>query len=180
MGITSQVKDDGTQARHAAGMDAAISRAQTVILDEPTGRRGTVADFVGVFTRRWAAPLVEFDRFLDLLSPEVRLVAPLDHTSVGRAAGLRSLRTIFAALPDFRAEVDGWAVSGDQLFVEMRFFATIGGRPLTWPNVDRFTFVDGLAVERHAFFDPLPLLLAALRRPSGWRQLARLSRRARA
>ena len=145
-----------------------------VVIDEPTARRGTVLDFVENFTACWADPPAHLHRFLDPLSPDVRLIAPLGNVTRGRRAGQRWLRKTFAALPDLHAVVDGWAASEATLFIEMRFRASVGGSPLEWPNVDRFLFVDGLAVERVAYMDPLPVVRAALARPTGWPQLLRV------
>ena len=65
---------------------------------------------------------------------------------------------------------------GDTLYIDMVFTATIGRREISWPNIDRFRFENGLAVERRAFFDPLALLPSFLASPTGWRQLWALAR----
>ncbi|MGI9452149.1 MAG: nuclear transport factor 2 family protein, partial [Geminicoccaceae bacterium] len=80
----------------------------------------------------------------------------------------------FRAMPDLRADVQRWSANDDVLFIEMSFFATIGGRVITWRNVDRFLFRNGVAVERTAFFDPARVQRAFLANPRGWFQLARL------
>jgi hypothetical protein len=41
---------------------------------------------------------------------------------------------------------------------------TLGERPVAWRVCDRATFRDGLVVERESYFDPTPLLRAALTR----------------
>ena len=149
------------------------------MLDPETGRRGTIEDFVERFRTIWNEPLEHLDHFLDFLSPDIRLVAPIVGSTVGRDAGYKAFRDAFDVLPDLRGEVTGWAFGGDTLFIEMDFIATIAGRRAVWHNVDRFTFVGGVAVERHAFFDPLPLLAKFLRTPSGWLQLWKLATQAR-
>lgn len=146
-----------------------------IVMDPQTGRRGTMADFVERFRTIWAEPPKHLDHFLDFLSPDIRLVAPVVGSSVGREAGYRAFREAFAVLPDMHGVVHGWAASGNVLFIEMDFIATIAGRRTVWHNVDRFTFEDGVAVERRAFFDPLPLLAGFARRPSGWVQLFKLA-----
>ena len=70
-----------------------------------------------------------------------------------------------------RGEVDGWAYLGDKLFIEMRFIATIMGKRVEWHDIDKFTFEDGVAVERHAYFDPMPIIKAYMRKPLGWLRL---------
>lgn len=150
-----------------------------VVPDVDSRRPGGFAAFVDHFRTIWAAPQRHLDHFLDFLSPDIRLTAPIVGTTVGRADGYRAFRDAFRVLPDLTGEVTGWAAEGDRLFIEMDFTATIGGRRVVWRNVDRFSFVDGVAVERRAFFDPLPLLGAFLRHPSGWRQLWHLALQAR-
>jgi hypothetical protein len=148
------------------------------VLFPDTGLRGSMADFVERFRTIWANPQQHLDHFLDFLSPDVRLIAPIVGMTTGREAGYRAFRDAFGVLPDMHGVVHGWAAAGEVLFIEMDFLATIAGRRTVWRNVDRFTFRDGLAVERRAYFDPMPLLARFARRPSGWVQLARLARRA--
>lgn len=152
----------------------------SVILHTDSGRRGTMADFVDHFRRLWEEPQRHLDTFLDCMSPDIRLTAPLVGSSQGREAGYRAFRDAFAALPDLHGRVKGWSGVGDRLFIEMDFIATVAGRPMVWHNVDSFRFADGMAVERRAYFDPLPLLVSFARRPSGWKQLWRLASKARA
>jgi ketosteroid isomerase-like protein len=127
------------------------------------------ARFVAAFAAYWAAP--DLDVLPALLAPEVRLRQPLAEPTDGLAAARAGFERIFAALPDLRGEVDRWSAAGEYVFIEFRLRATLAGRPFEWPVVDRFTLRDGLAAERVSYFDPLPLVLAGLRRPSGWRQL---------
>lgn len=130
----------------------------------------TAAEFVEGFRRFWSAP--SLDGFSSLLSPDVKLVQPLAPPMRGLEEVRRGFATIFAWLPDLRAEVDRWSASGNVVFIEFRLRATIGGRAFEWPVVDRFVLrEDGLAVERVTYFDPLRLLGAAATRPSGWRRL---------
>jgi len=132
----------------------------------------TAAEFVEGFRRYWSAP--SLDGLSALLAPDVTLVQPLAPRIRGLDEVRRQFGAIFAWLPDLRAEVDRWSSAGNVVFIEFRLRATIGGRPFEWPVIDRFLLRDdGLAVERVTYFDPLPLLAAAARRPSGWRQLWR-------
>ena len=138
------------------------------------GNNGAATDaaaaFVDGFRRYWSAP--SLDGFDALLSPDVELVQPLSPRMRGRAEVRAGFRPIFAWLPDVHGVVDRWSASGAFVFIEFRLRATIGGRPFEWPLVDRFTLRDdGLARERVSYFDPCPLLVAALTRPSGWRRL---------
>jgi ketosteroid isomerase-like protein len=118
----------------------------------------TASDFVAAFADAWARS--DPDRLAALLADDVRLEQPLLAPLVGREQARESFRQLFAALPDLRAEVDRWSATGDLLFIEFTFSATVGGRPLRWTAVDRFLLSDGLAVERASYFDPSPLTQA--------------------
>ncbi len=150
-----------------------------IVINTKTGLRGPPRDFVARFEELWANPSAQVDEFSELLAANVRLVAPMGRTTVGHADGLRALRRIFTALPDLRATVLRWAETDDALFIEMQFTATIGGREITWWNVDRFRFEGGVAVERVAYFDPSVLRRAFLGSVRGWVQLSRLRKRPR-
>jgi len=147
---------------------------EKVVINTDTGQLGTPADFVRRFAELWANPGIHADRFGELLGSDIRLIAPMTPTTTNRARGLRALHKVFAATPDIRASVLRWSETEDALFIEMRFTATIGGREVSWYNVDRFRFSDGVAVERVAYFDPSILQRALLRDPRGWVQLLRM------
>lgn len=150
----------------------------SIVIDTETGARGTAEDFVSRFTELWASPNGRAEPFGVLLSPDVRLIAPMTPTTNTRATGLRALQKVFDAAPDLRADVLGWSARENVVFIEMRFTATLGGRTVSWYNVDRFRFDEaGAAIERVAYFDPSTLRRALLRSPSGWLQAAKLLRR---
>ena len=130
------------------------------------------AEFVDRFQRFWAAP--SLDGFAAVLTPDVELVQPLSPPMRGLAQVRAGFEPVFAWLPDVHGVVDGWSSTGNVVFIQFRLRATIGGRPFEWPLVDRFVVRDdGMAVQRTSYFDPLPLLFAALARPSGWGRLWR-------
>lgn len=160
---------------HAAGLhrnDEADSA--DLLVDDRTGQRGTWADWVDVFAQRWSAATSNPDDLMALLSPDVVLRSPGLKTTTGRAAGRQAFARTFSALPDLSAEVLSWAAAGDVLFIEMLFSATIGKDRVSWNNVDRFLFREGVAVEREAYFDPTPIRRAYLGSVSGLRQLWRM------
>lgn len=146
-----------------------------VVLDTRTGQRGEVAAWVSAFQHVWTAPGANLERLLALMSEDVVLRAPTTPpVSRGRAAGRAAFTRALRAMPDLRAEVLRWSSTGDTLFIEMTFHATVGGAPVAWGNVDRFIFRDGQAIERLAYFDPSKVRKHFLRSPAGWRQLARM------
>lgn len=148
----------------------------TVYVDAVRGVEGSYADWVAEFDRKWRRGRESADEFMDLMGPEIRLVAPGLRPTVGRAAGTEAFRRAFLVMPDLTATVDRWAEREGRLFVEMTFVATVGNRRLAWPNVDRFVFVDGLAVERVAYFNPTKVRAGFLRSPAGWAQLLKRRR----
>jgi ketosteroid isomerase-like protein len=146
-----------------------------VEIDTRRGERGPVEAWVRRFADVWTAPRERLDDLLDLLSPDVVLVAPTTPSrTCGREAGRRAFERALRAMPDLTAEVHRWSASGDVLFIELTFQATIGGRRVRWRDVDRFRFERGRAVERVAFFDPSLVRRAFGRNPRAWRQLLRL------
>ncbi len=149
-----------------------------VVLDTRTGERGSFAEWVKAFDEAWAAPRENLERILALLSEDIVLKAPTrPPMSRGRAAGRKAFRAAFAGFPDLTGKSKRWAASGDVLFIEMTFTATVGGRKLSWDNVDRFLFRNGEAVERIAFFQDSTIVLRTARKSlRGWLQLVRLSR----
>jgi hypothetical protein len=138
----------------------------------------TPSEWVSEFARGWEAP-ADADAFSDhfegLLHPEIRLVQPQLPTVVGRRAFReRFARPLFAMVDDLHASVETWAARGDTLFIELTFEGSLGGRPLRWAGIDRITLKDGLATERVARFDPLPILAAVATRPRAWPRFARM------
>ena len=51
------------------------------------------------------------------------------------------------------------------MLIELHLSGHLGGRPVAWTTVDRIVLEDGKIKERHAYFDPAPLLKAMLLRP---------------
>jgi hypothetical protein len=153
---------------------AASSMPQAqVYVDAVRQVRGTYADWVAEFERKWRLGRGACEEFMDLMGPHIRLAAPGLRPTTGRSAGTEAFRRAFAVMPDLTATVSHWAQRDHRLFIEMTFIATVGGQRIAWPNVDRFLFVDGYAVERVAYFNPLKVRAAFLRSPAGWLQMFR-------
>ena len=130
------------------------------------------ARFVEEFARGWAGP--DAGALLDLLHPDVQLRQPMFAPTTGREMAAALLfGPLFRFLPDLRLAVVRWSTADDTVFIEWTASATLGGRPLRWSGVDRFTLADGRAIERVAYFDAVPLLVAVLRRPSTWLSFVR-------
>lgn len=138
-----------------------------------TGPIGGMERWVEAFSRLWAGGRPNAELLVNLLGPEIHLVAPGLRSTRGREAALQAFRKTFDVLPDLTGVVHRWSASGDVLFLEMTFRATIGGAQVQWHSVDRVLFRDGVAVERVAFFNPLKVRRAFLRNPLGWMQLLR-------
>jgi hypothetical protein len=126
-------------------------------------RADEAAQFVQAFAKVWAHPTME--GFARLLHPDVRLAAPMMKTTVGRDAGLEELGRLLWLRPDVRIEVNRWGARGDVVLIELTLMATVGGRLLRVPAVDRILLKDGLVLERVTYADPIPVLLTLLRHP---------------
>ena len=89
----------------------------------------TTEDWVREFTEGWRDPRGA-DRFIahfrELLDERVRLIQPQLATVVGRDAfAERFVRPLFALIPDLRADVDRWAVNGEEA---IKHLAGVKGR----------------------------------------------------
>ena len=58
-----------------------------------------------------------------------------------------------------------WGETHDGVLIELRLSGHLGGRPVAWTTIDRIVLEDGKIKERHAHFDPAPLVKAMLLRP---------------
>jgi hypothetical protein len=141
----------------------------------------TAQAWVGEFVEGWRAP-ASADAFADhferVCTADVRMIQPQMPTLVGlEAFRERFVRPVFELIPDIHATVHDWAASGDVIFISFTLEGTLGGRPVSWPCVDRVVLRDGLAVERRAYFDPTRLLRAVATRPRAWSPFLRLQAR---
>lgn len=133
--------------------------------------------FLKAFTEAWRQPIDAdhfADRFDPWLDPDVRMVQPqIPPISGRRAFRERFVRPLFELIPDLRGTVQGWAINGDTLYVELRLSGTIGSRTVTLRSCDRVTLRDGRVVERVAHLDPTALVAAVVRAPRLWTRLLR-------
>jgi hypothetical protein len=141
-------------------------------VETTTAAPPTAEAWVQAFTQGWLKP-VDADHFADhfdpWLHPEIRLVQPQMPTVVGRDAFREHFaRPLFALIPDLHGIVEGWAAREDVVYIELRLEGTVGAMPVTLHTCDRITLHDGVAVERVAHLDPLPLLAAIARTPRAW------------
>ncbi|WP_420242795.1 nuclear transport factor 2 family protein [Roseiterribacter gracilis] len=144
-----------------------------MVLNTKTGERGTIAAWVDLFAQVWQQPKERLDRMLALLDEQVALESPMQRV-VGRAAARQDYLRILRALPDLTGVLNSWEHRNGYLFIDMSLEASIGGRMVKWPSIDRIRFRDGIAVERVAYYDPQPVHRAFMRNPKGWSQYARL------
>jgi SnoaL-like protein len=138
--------------------------------------------FVTAFTEGWMAP-ANADAFADYFepwfSPDVRMIQPQLAPVVGlRAFREDFVRPLFELIPDLHGIVEGWAASGDVIYIELRLEGTVGRRRVTMRSVDRITLRDGKVVERAANLDPTPLVAAVARTPTVWPRFVRTQLRA--
>lgn len=115
------------------------------------------------FREVWAAPSVE--RLDALTHPDVCYVQPLHPDVHGRERASAYWRRIFALMPDLHIDVVNWAVSTDNLvYIEFRINGTLGGKPVSWPAIDRYELDEiGRVRRRILYCDSLPMARAVLR-----------------
>jgi ketosteroid isomerase-like protein len=128
------------------------------------------AEFVERFQDAWRQ--CSADALLEVLTDDVVLRQPSMPDVVGKAAAHQAFTRLFRAIPDLTATVHRWSARGDVVFIEFTLSGEFGGRPLSWPAVDRFIVRDGLGAERVSYFDGGRLFVELIKRPRGWRRLA--------
>jgi ketosteroid isomerase-like protein len=146
------------------------------VTDQVAGRPDA-ADFVRRFEEAWSKS--NADAIIDVLAEDVVLRQPLMPEIVGRAAAHEAFTRLFRSFPGLTATVHGWAASGDVVYIDFTLHGEVGGRPLSWPAIDRFVVRDGLAAERVSYFDGSRLVLEILKRPRAWRRFIASTLRAR-
>jgi hypothetical protein len=130
------------------------------------------ARFVARFASFWSAPSPE--RLGEVLGDDVRLVTPMMPASYNLDAARVTFAEIFGLISEMTGEVRRWGQTEDGVLIEMTLRGRVGGRPVSLDAIDRVVIGDdGRATERISYFDPGPLILAALRRPRAWPGLAR-------
>jgi limonene-1,2-epoxide hydrolase len=147
-----------------------------------THAQAQAQDLVAWFTEAWRDPTYEsFCRHVaPRLAPDARMVQPLVKAHRGPKAFCRNIAPLFAAMPDVHARVLDWRGDERTVFIEFHLQGTLGGRFVRLQVCDRFSLDGRLVTERHSFFDPAPLLVAALRSPRALLALASMRRRGRA
>lgn len=119
------------------------------------------------FRRGWDRP--DPHAWDELMDPEMRFVQPMLRDGTGPEHWWEETVRTLALLPDLRADVLSWAGSGENLFIHIRFTATLAGRPLSWEAVDLLRVTpDGVAFFRESFFDSVPVATQVLARPRSW------------
>ncbi len=126
---------------------------------------------------RGRAPAIQLDRLVALLDDNIILRVPTKPpVTYGKAAARAGFERVFNAIPDLRGEVHRWGSGSDTVYIEMTFHATVGGKSISWRNVDRILFENGVAIERVAYFDPSKLRRALTGSIRGMMQYWRLRR----
>lgn len=121
-------------------------------------------DVVKAFRDGWARPHPH--AWDDLLAEDVELNQPLLRCGRGREHWQREVARLLTFLPDVTAHVLDWARRGDTVLIEFELRATVAGRPVSVPAVDKLV-VDstGRVTRRDSFFDPSPVAALVARRP---------------
>lgn len=122
--------------------------------------------FVEQFRTLWAAPSVE--RLDALTHPDVCYVQPLLPDVRGREAAGSYWRRIFTLMPDLRIDVVNSAASADNVvYIEFRIIGTLGGKPVSWPAVDRYELDEIGRVRRRVLYCDSAQMVPAVLRPRG-------------
>ena len=130
-------------------------------------QRSDAAEFVAFFAEGWreGANGDFFGHFESRIHPDVLFTQPLAPAARGKETFRPMFSTLFRAIPDLRGELRSWGETDDGVLIELHLSGHLGGRPVGWTTVDRIVLEDGKIKERHANFDPTPLVKAMLLRP---------------
>lgn len=124
---------------------------------------GTDTEMARAFEAAWAAPTPE--RLVTLLHDDVVLLQPQLPPIRGKAAARAEFQRLFRWLPGTHGVVERTVSAPGVAMIEWRLVFPIGRAGTTIPIVDRLTVRDALIVERAAYFDQTPILLAVGSRP---------------
>ena len=131
--------------------------------------RSQAQEFVEFFAAGWQLGAADAEGFFRHFGPRMHPDTVLIQPVAAPASGPRALRQLFAplfkAIPDLRGEVKRWGETADGVFIEVTLSGHLGHKSLEWTVVDRIILEDNLIRERRSYFDPAPLLRAALLRP---------------
>lgn len=155
--------------------------AEADLATEPPARMDARA-FVAYFEQGWREPRgpdAFIAHFAPLMGPQTRMRQPLAPEAVGEAEFAELFRGTFALSPDLHAHVTDSTVEGDVALIEFELIGSVGRRSFRVPACDRIVVRDGRVLERRAYFDPLPILVAVLLSPCSWARAARLLARGR-
>jgi ketosteroid isomerase-like protein len=125
------------------------------------------AEFVGFFAAGWETGAGErfFEHFGARMHPDVLMTQPMAPPARGLNEFHELFEPLFRAIPDLTGELLSWGETRDGVLIQLRLYGHLGGRPVEWTTVDRIVLEDGRMKERHAYFDPMPLVVAMLLRP---------------
>ena len=130
------------------------------------------ASFAERFADTWRSP--DLAKHEAMWSDDIVLIQPMMGTLRGKQACRESFARLFGLVPDLHADVHRFAHGSHEVFIEFTLSGTYGAKPIAWPAVDRFTFVNGLIAERVSYFDSAPLIGKLVARPAGWDRLVRV------
>jgi hypothetical protein len=127
----------------------------------------TKAEFAEFFGEGWAVGATDPERFFahfgGRMAPDVRMVQPLTRDMHGPGALRELFGPLFEALPDLVGRIVRWGPTDTGVIVELELRSASTG--IAWTTLDVIDLRDGKIAQRHAHFDPLPLLFQMLRRP---------------
>ena len=137
------------------------------VTESGTQERSAAAEFVEFFAQGWSKGAAGdfFPHFESRIHPDVLMVQPLAPPARGIDTFRPLFEPLFRAIPDLHGEVRSWGETADGVLIELHLSGHLGGRPVAWTTMDRIVLEDGKIKERHAHFDPAPLLKAMLLRP---------------
>jgi SnoaL-like protein len=134
---------------------------------------GSGPPLVRAWAALWDGPSAE--GLIDLLGPNGHYLVPgLPPIGVD-AEGRERATSLFELLPHLQGQLVRWGQRNGSLYVEGQFRATVAGKLLRWPQVDRFDLEAGRINAVSAFLDTFPLVSRLARSREARKHLVKLA-----
>lgn len=98
------------------------------------GQVNAATDLVSRFAKSWNQPTA--DGLRDLMHADTENLIPPMMKPADREGVVEHFRQVLNQLPDWRLDVQRWALAGDSVMIEWRASATVAGAPLQWMGID--------------------------------------------
>ena len=112
-------------------------------------------EFARRYASAWGSP--RLDTLSRLYHPDWHGRTPTTGGTIDCSQLPAYYEKIMSVLPDFRLEVNEWAVRDATVFIEWTISGTLAGERCAWDGVDRHMLIGARSIDGVSYFDTLPL-----------------------